>query len=273
MIINQDTGLYGLVGYPIGHSLSPAVHNAAFNARGINAVYVAFETRDIEGSLRGMKALGIKGMSVTIPHKSAVIPLLDEADELVRKIGAVNTIVNDKGRLIGYNTDAPAALKALEEKIELANRTCLIIGAGGAARAVGFILKKKGLQLTIANRSVPRGEELANFLRCPFIPLKETEGLEADLIVQTTPVGMYPNVDQCIISPDLLKEGIAVMDIVYNPVETRLLTLAKDRGCLTIDGLGMFVHQAAEQFMLWTGLDAPISAMTKAAREAPRRAR
>ena len=264
MIIDQHTALYGVVGYPVGHSLSPTMHNAAFSASGLNAVYLAFETKDIGGCLEGMKALGIRGMSVTIPHKSAVIPLLDDVDDLAKKIGAVNTIVNDDNGLVGYNTDAFGALRALEDKIEISGITCLIIGAGGAARAIGFIMKESGVHLCIANRSDHKGEALARSLKCPFVPLKDMGEIHAELIIQTTPVGMYPRDGHCIVPKEVLKKGMVVMDIVYNPIETKLLTLARTQGCLTIDGLQMFIHQGAEQFRLWTGLEAPVTTMTKA---------
>lgn len=270
MIIDQKTKLYGVVGSPIVHSLSPTMHNIAFSESGLNAVYLAFETKDIDGCIRGIRALGIRGLSVTTPHKSAVIPLLDEVDGLAKRIGAVNTVANDEGRLVGYNTDAMGALKALEEKIELPGKTCLIIGAGGAARAIGFILRHYGVRLTISNRSIGRGENLASSLGCPFVPLREAKGIQADLLIQTTPVGMYPHEDQCIISPGTLKEGMLVMDIIYNPLETRLLRMAKARGCVAIDGLGMFIRQGAEQFRLWTGLEAPVSSMTRAVERALR---
>ena len=268
MNIDQQTDLYGVVGYPVGHSLSPTMQNAAFSSSGVNAVYLAFDTEDIDGCIKGMRALGLRGMSVTIPHKSAVIPMLDEVDGLAQKIGAVNTIVNHDGLLVGYNTDAMGALKALEEKMDLSGRTCLIVGAGGAARAIGFSLKERGIHLTIANRSTGRGQDLAGSLGCPFVPLKEMEVVQADLLIQTTPVGMFPLVEKCIIAPEALKKGMVVMDIVYNPLETKLLTMARDRGCLTIDGLSMFIHQGAEQFKLWTGLEAPLSAMTRAVKQA-----
>jgi shikimate dehydrogenase len=268
MVIDQETELYGVVGCPIGHSLSPAMHNAAFSAHGKNALYLAFQTRDLEGCIRGIRALGIRGVSVTLPHKSAVIPFLDEADGLAKRIGAVNTVVNDQGRLLGYNTDAKGALKALEEKIELPGRTCLVIGAGGAARAIGFMLKDYGVRLNISNRAHQRGEDLAGTLGCPFVPLGEVEDMQVDLLIQTTPVGMYPHEDQCIVSPDALREGMVVMDVIYNPLETRLLKMARDRGCLTIDGLAMFIHQGAEQFRLWTGVEAPLSVMRQAVEQA-----
>ena len=267
MIIDQNTNLFGVVGYPIGQSLSPIMHNTAFDERGLNAVYLAFETRDIEGCVKGMKAMGIRGMSVTLPHKVAVIPLLDEVDVLAKKIGAVNAIVNNDGRLVGYNTDAVGALRALEEKIQLSGKTCLLIGAGGAARAVGFVLKEKGVKLEVANRSAEKGRALALSLSCPYIPLDELEKTCADVLIHTTPVGMTPNTDVSLVSGQIFKKGMVVMDIIYNPLETRLLKVARDRGCLTINGLGMFIHQGAEQFRLWTGLEAPINAMTRAIRK------
>jgi len=271
MVIDLKTELYGVVGHPLGHSLGPAMHNAAFSAHSRNAVYLAFATRDLAGCIRGIRALGIRGVSVTIPHKSAVIPLLDEVDGLAKRIGAVNTITNDHGRLVGFNTDAIGALKTLKEKTELSGKICLIIGAGGAARAIGFILRQYGVDLIISNRSTQRGKSLARALGCPFLPLAEARGIQADLLIQTTPVGMYPHADHCIISPDVLTKGMVVMDIIYNPPETRVLKMARDRGCLTIDGLGMFIHQGAEQFKLWTGLEAPLNVMRKAVEHAFKR--
>jgi shikimate dehydrogenase len=271
MIIDQYTRLYGVMGYPIGHSLSPVMHNAAFLEGGLNAVYLAFESKDVEGGLQGMRALGIRGMSITIPHKSGVVPFLDELDGLSKNIGAVNTIVNNDGRLVGYNTDAMGALIALNDKVDLLNKRCVIIGAGGAARAIGFILKEYGVEVSIANRTIERGKALANALGCPFVPLKEVGVVDVDLLVQTTPVGMHPDHNQYIVSPDLLKQGMVVMDIIYNPLETSLLKVARAKGCLTINGLEMFVHQGAEQFRLWTGLDAPIDAMTLAVKKALRK--
>jgi shikimate dehydrogenase len=264
MIIDQKTELYGVVGYPIGHSLSPAMH-------GKNALYLAFESRDLAGCIRGVRALGIRGVSVTLPYKSAVIPLLDEVDCLAKRIGAVNTVVNDHGRLKGYNTDALGALTALKEKIELPGKACLLIGAGGVARAIGFILKDYGIHPIIANRSTERGEALAAALGCPFVPLDQAKDIRANLLVQTTPVGMYPHEDQCSVSPDWLREGMVVMDVVYNPRETTLLKTAKACGCLTIDGLGMFIHQGAEQLRLWTGLEAPLNVMRHAVEQALQR--
>jgi shikimate dehydrogenase len=267
MNIDQRTRLYGVVGHPIGHSLGPTMHNAALAASGLNAVYLAFDIQDVEGLVRGMRAFGIRGLSVTIPHKSTVIPLLDQVDELAQEIGAVNTIRNEEDRLNGYNTDAKGALMALEAKTEISGKRCLIVGAGGAARAIGFMLREKGVPLQIANRSRERGEALAQDLGCSFVPLTEVEQTRADLLINTTSVGMSPHTEESPVPDRILREGTTVMDIVYNPLETRLLKTAKERGCVTVDGLGMFVHQGAEQFRLWTGLEAPIEAMSQAVRK------
>ena len=267
MNIDQRTRLYGVVGHPISHSLGPTMHNAALAASGLNAVYLAFDVQDVAGLVRGMRAFGIRGLSVTIPHKSGVIPLLDQVDALAQKIGAVNTIRNEEDRLIGYNTDAMGALEALEAKTEISGKTCLIVGAGGAARAIAFMLKEKGVPLHIANRSKERGEALARDLGCAFVPLSDVEQTHVDLLINTTSVGMSPHTEKSPVPDRILREGMTVMDIVYNPLETRLLRTAKQRGCVTVDGLGMFVHQGAEQFRLWTGLEAPIEAMSQAVRK------
>jgi shikimate dehydrogenase len=265
---DQHTALYGVIGNPVRHSLSPTLHNAAFSATGLNAVYLAFEPEDIEACLRGIKTLGIKGTSVTIPFKTSVIPYLSDIDPLARQIGAVNTIVNTGGRLTGYNTDALGALKALEEEIILAGKSCILVGAGGAARAIGFILKQRGVAVSIVNRSRDRGQRLARSLGCDYIPLDDIEASEGDVLIQTTPVGMWPHVDECPVPERILKQGMVVMDIVYRPPETLLLRMARERGCTTISGLRMLIHQGAEQFRLWTGIDPPLAVMDMAVKEA-----
>lgn len=262
MIIDQHTELYGVVGYPLGHTMSPKMHNRAFAVTNRNAVYLAFETKDIRGCIRGMTALGIRGLSVTIPHKSSVIPLLDEVDPLAVKIGAVNTIVNQDGRLTGYNTDAIGALRALEEKIALPGKSCLVVGAGGAARAIAFVLREQGVRLTITNRTESRGQDLAEAIGCSFVSLDQAETIPSDILVQTTSVGMHPHENRSPISGTCLRQGMVVMDIVYNPITTRLLSMAEKADCITVNGLGMFIGQGTEQFRLWTGQDAPVSAMT-----------
>lgn len=268
MRIGSKTGLFGVMGFPLAHTLGPRMHNAALAARNVDAVYLAFETTDAEGCVRGMRALGIRGMSVTIPHKSSVLSMLDEVDDLAEKIGAVNTIVHRNGRLTGYNTDAAGALRALEEKTLLEGKSCAIVGAGGAARAIGYGLKERGLPLTIVGRSREKGETLAYELGCNYAPIGEMEEISVDLLVHATPVGMFPYGGDCIVPPNALKEGMVVMDTVYNPRDTMLLRLARKRGCAGINGLGMFIYQGAEQFRLWTGIDAPVEVMAHAVEDA-----
>lgn len=264
MKIDCSTSLYGVLGYPLSHSLSPEMQNAGFRASGYNGVYLAFESKDLEGCIQGIRALDIKGLSITIPYKECILPFLDEVDDVAQKIGAVNTLVNRKGRLVGYNTDAIGAIRALEQQLTLPGKDCLIIGAGGAARAIGFALKERGVRLRITNRNETRGERLASGLDCDFSPLSDMGRIQADLVVQATSVGMYPNLEKPPISPKALEKGTVVMDIIYNPLETRLLAGARERGCITISGVEMFLHQGAEQFELWTDLKAPLEVMRDA---------
>jgi shikimate dehydrogenase len=218
--------------------------------------------------VKGIRTLGIRGTSVTIPFKATVIPHLSRMDPLAERIGAVNTIINRDGILTGYNTDAIGALKALEEVTKVPGKRCILVGAGGAARAVGFILKEKGAALTVVNRSWDRGERLARSLGCNFSPLKEMASVKGDILIQTTPVGMWPHGDQSPVPEPLLEAGMVVMDLVYHPLETRLLSTARARGCTLISGIRMLIHQGAEQFRLWTGIDPPLSIMEGALREA-----
>ena len=265
MKITAHTAVYGIVGFPLGHTLSPVMHNTAFRETGLDGVYIPFETRDIAGAVRGMKALGIRGLSVTLPHKTDVMPLLDHIDPRARAIGAVNTIVNRRGVLTGHNTDATGALRALEAVIRIPGKQCLIVGAGGAARTIGVVLREKGAHVTITNRSPGRGRDLARAVGCAFVPMTGAGDVPADLLIQATSVGMFPHVEDIPLSPEFLKPGMVVMDIIYNPVETRFLSLAREKGCTVIRGLGMFVHQGAEQFRLWTGMEPPVAEMARAA--------
>jgi shikimate dehydrogenase len=267
MRLDAHTVLYCVLGSPVRHSLSPAIHNAAFVATGLNGVYLAFETTDLPGSLAGAKALSFGGLSITLPFKSTVIPLLDHLDPLAERIGAVNTIRNDGGTLIGYNTDGPGALKALEAVTDVSGKRCLLVGAGGAARAIGYVLSRLGVEIVVANRSEDRGKSLAAFLCGRYIPLAEADRVEAELLIQTTSVGMSPITDQVPVSLETLREGMVVMDVVYNPLKTRLLRLAEERGCMTVNGLDMFIYQGAEQFRLWTGIEPPVEIMREAARK------
>lgn len=259
--INSHTFLYGVFGNPVTHSLGPVMHNSAFACVGYNGAYLAFGVKDIGNAVSAMKALNMKGASVTIPHKVTVMEFLDEVDEQATKIGAVNTIINKQGRLFGYNSDCVGAMKALSEKTKIKDMNVAILGAGGAARAIGFGIALEGGKLTIFNRSTKNGERLAKDLDAEFYPLSDFKKSQCQILINTTSVGMSPNVENIPIKAKYLEKHIIVMDIVYNPLKTRLLKEAENIGCVTIDGVAMFVYQAAFQFELWTGKKAPIDIM------------
>jgi len=263
-MINVSTSLYGIFGDPVSHSLSPVMHNAAFSHIGYNAAYLAFKVKDIGAAVSAIKALNIKGVSVTIPHKVAIMPFLDEVDEMAEKIGAVNTVVNRDGILTGYNSDWLGAVKALSEKTDIRYKEAAIIGAGGAARAIGFGLKSEGGKVLIVNRSSDKGEKLARDIGTDFLLLSEFRGDKYDILINTTPLGMTPNIETTPVPKDCLAKNTVVMDIVYNPLKTRLLKEAEDAGCTVIDGLSMFVRQGVFQFELWTEKKAPVEVMREA---------
>lgn len=267
-MIDSGTRLYGLLGHPVSHSLSPVMHNAAFRAAGLNAVFLAFDTQDVEGFVRALRALPMGGASVTMPHKSAVIQWLDTMDPIAERIGAVNTVVNCDGRLKGYNTDGIGALRALKAVTDLSGKRCLMIGAGGAARAIGHVLVQEGVDLIVTNRTAERGMNLARSLKCRFVPLEKGRLGEAELVVQATSVGMAPQDPPGPITLDGLQEGTVVMDAVYNPPHTRFLKRAAEQGCVVVDGLSMFVQQGVEQFRLWTSKEPPADVMRGAVAEA-----
>ncbi len=261
MQIDGKTRLYGIMGKPVTHSLSPSMHNTAFDHIGLNCVYVAFEVEEVAQALDGFRAIGVRGVSVTIPHKQAVIEHLDAIDPVAEKIGAVNTLVINDRHIQGANTDWIGAMQALKTITELDGKTVMVIGAGGSARAIGFGLREKGAKILLSNRTLSRGQALAEELGADFIPLTEVAGLRADALVNTTSVGMTPNVDDSPVPATLLENVAAVMDIVYSPVETRLLREAKQAGCRTIDGRYMLLYQGVAQFELWTGQKAPVDVM------------
>jgi shikimate dehydrogenase len=261
--IDAHTRLYAVIGDPVRHSLGPAMHNAAFSQKGYNGVYIAFQVSDLPNAIAGIRALGIHGCSVTIPHKVAVMALLDEIAPMAKRIGAVNTIVNQNGRLVGFNSDSPGAMAALLEKTPVAHRQVAVIGAGGAARALAHGILAHGGHLTIVNRSPASGQRLARELNCGFCPLNDFSGGGCDILVNTTSVGMAPDSERMPVGHACLRPGMTVMDIVYNPLETKLLAAARDAGCTVVDGVAMFVHQGAHQFERWTGLKAPVQLMEK----------
>ncbi len=262
--IDSRTALYVVLGDPVAHSLSPVMHNAAFDLTGCNAVYVALRVTDPAGAVAAIRTLSIAGASVTIPHKTTVIDYLDQLDPAAEAIGAVNTIVNQNGKLIGYNTDGLGAVYALAEKTSPRNKRVTVIGAGGAARAIGYAVAEQGARVTIANRSTMPGQALARELQVGFIPLKEFTGDSCDVLINTSPVGMNPDIDATPIDEAVLRPDMVVMDAVYNPLVTRLLQAAGCTGCVTVSGVEMFVYQGATQFELWTGRQAPVDMMRSA---------
>lgn len=267
-MIDANTSLFGVIGNPVAHSLSPIMHNQAFTATGYNGIYLAFRVSDTGAAIKGIAALNFKGVSVTLPHKAAVMQYLDEVDETAAQIGAVNTIVNNRGRLIGYNTDCPGALEALRARTSIKDKSVALIGAGGAARAIGFGLVAADARLTILNRTRKSGERLAADLQAQYLPLDEWAPDRYEILINTTPVGMHPETDATPIPKEDLTKEMVVMDIVYNPLETRLLKEAATAGCRTINGADMFVFQGVKQFELWTGKKAPVGVMHNAVLEA-----
>jgi shikimate dehydrogenase len=273
--IKTSTRICAIIGNPVEHSLSPAIHNAAFAELGLDFVYVAFRVEDVKHALAGMRALeNFRGMSVTIPHKIEAMKHVDAIEEVDRHIGSINTIINDNGKLLGLGTDGPGALKALTAAgVNLGGKNILMLGAGGAARAIAF---------TLANN---RGAAVIEILDIDLTVLKQlTQDLssgtaaviksdkmtdkslaramaDADIVIHCTPVGMHPKEGVSIVPATLFRPGQVVFDIVYTPLETKLLADAKSKGLQIISGVDMFIHQAILQFERFTGVDAPVEVM------------
>jgi shikimate dehydrogenase len=264
-MINGHTKIYGILGRPVTHSLSPAMHNAAFAKLGINAVYVPFPVTDLPRAVAGLRGLAIGGASVTIPFKEEIIPLLDELDPQAARMAAVNTVVNREGRLFGYNTDWLGAITALKAQTGIVGEHVLLLGAGGAARAIAFGILENGGRVTITDLDAPRAVALARDLAVEAIPLNALGQCPASILINATPVGMAPDLEGLPVEPELLSRFTLVMDIVYRPLLTRLLREAQMHGARTIDGLQMLIHQATAQFKLWTGKEAPLETMSRAA--------
>ncbi|MHC4182648.1 MAG: shikimate dehydrogenase [Planctomycetota bacterium] len=268
---NRETNLYGVIGNPVSHSMSPVIHNSSFMEKGLNSVYVPMKVLNIETFINDFRKMDFRGVSVTIPHKESILPFLDDIDPVAGKIGAINTVVNQDGKLTGHNTDCMAAVNGLEdgldgEKRTLKGKKVAIIGAGGAARAIAFGLKEKGCDITIYNRTLERAKKLSNDVGCKFGRFEEISELNTDILINSTSIGMFPNVEESPVPKDVLKEGMIVFDAVYNPIETRLLKDAKERGCHIVNGLTMFINQAAEQFRLWTGIEPSVKLMENVAK-------
>ncbi len=263
--ISARTALCGILLHPAGHTRSPAMHNAAFRKLGIDAVYTAFDVppEALAAALAGARALGIRQLAISIPHKERALPLLDEVEATARQIGAVNTATLRDGRLLGSNTDWIGAVRALEREIDLAGRRAVVLGAGGAARAVVYGLCQRGARVVVLGRRPERARALAEALGAEAGgALDELAATPYELLVNTTPVGL--GTDLSPVPADALVSGAVVMDLVYEPERTRLLRDAAARGARAVPGKWMLVHQAAEQLRLWTGREAPLETLAEA---------
>jgi len=262
--LDRRTRVYGVIGDPVAHSLSPLMHNVGFRARRMKAVYLPFRVRDLRDFLRSATPLGIAGFSVTLPHKEKLVRYLDGCDPLARAIGAVNTVVvRGRGNLYGYNTDYVGVLRALERRVRLRGSRVLLCGAGGAARAVAFALAQGGATVSVCARRFEQAKALARAVGGEALKRARLRREFFDAIVNATPVGMYPHADRSPLEPAELNCRL-VMDLIYRPMKTRLLELAARRGIETISGVEMFVAQGTAQWEIWTGVRAPVVAMRRA---------
>jgi 3-dehydroquinate dehydratase / shikimate dehydrogenase len=269
--LTARTRVYGVIGNPVAHSLSPWLHNAGFHARGIDAVYVPFLVRDLGDFLAAVTPLSLRGFSVTLPHKQAILAHLDGCDPLARAIGAVNTVVvRGGGRLYGYNTDYVGVLRALERRVRLAGSRVLILGAGGAARAVAFALAEAGAVVAVCARREARARRLARAVGGQAVPRRALRREFFDAIVNATPVGMHPGANRSPLAPRELNCRL-VFDLVYRPAKTPLLALAERRGIETVSGIEMFLAQGVAQWEIWTGERAPVAPIRRAVFAALRR--
>jgi shikimate dehydrogenase len=278
MTVSGKTKICAIIGDPVGHTMSPAMHNAAFKKVGLDYLYIPFRVvpEQLSQAVAGLRALSVAGFNVTIPHKVAVIPLLDSLDPLAEKIGAINTVVNSNGELRGYNTDAEGFYRVLlEQGFSPQGKNVVLLGAGGAARAIAYILAEQGARLTILNRlqELDWAENIAQFIlddlqkEVKFFELGDiAEAMPgADLLVNATSVGMTPADDISPIPAASLEKVPLVFDIVYNPLKTRLLKEAAAAGAKTITGIDMLAWQGALAFEKWTGKAAPVDLMRQEA--------
>lgn len=271
--INKESEVYAVIGDPIMHSLSPAVHNAAFRHLGLNKVYVPIQVPEgnLRESLLELADLGIKGYSVTIPHKQAIVPLLTKADGAVELMKSCNTVVVEDDQYIGYNTDYRAAMHSLEAALggpqpgggtsPLVDKQVLILGAGGVARSIAFGAARRGAGVSLCNRHDDRATRLAEEVGCRSVSWSSRASTLCDVLINCTPVGMHPNLDATPVPPAAFRPGMLAFDTVYHPENTLFLKLAREHGCPTVSGVDMFVDQAAEQFRYFTGESAPIELM------------
>ena len=277
MEIGTDTRVYALIGDPIEHSLSPLMQNLAFRLLRLDCIYLAFRVKpeELGWAIKGIRALGVSGFNVTVPHKVAVIPFLDEVDHSASDVGAVNTVTNRGGRLVGHNTDGSGALAALsDEGVDLKGKKVVILGAGGAARAIAFATAHAAGSLVIMNRTTSKAEELSSDLKKRYRKLIEARKLshetlseelvDAEVLINATSVGMSPRTEESLVNRHMIRPKTTVFDIIYNPLETKLINEAKAAGAKTIGGAKMLVYQGALSFEIWTGIKAPVDEMLKA---------
>ena len=278
MGISGKTKVCGVIGDPIEHTLSPIMHNAAFNALNLAYVFLAFRVKpaEVENAVNGMRALNIRGLNVTMPHKTPVLKFLDRTDLSAQIINSVNTILNRDNKLFGFNTDGVGALKALRENgVELKGRKVLLLGAGGAARAIAYTMAKEADELAVLNRSLKPAQELAKLLEktankkivSGSLSPKEIEQnlQDSDVLINATSVGMKPKAEESPVASKLLRPNLAIMDIVYNPIETKLAKDAKAAGAKVVSGVEMLIYQGAASFEIWTSKSAPVDVMRQAA--------
>ena len=272
--MTKKTKLFALIGDPVERSLSPEMHNAAFNALGLDCAYIALRVPSemLADVVEGIRAIRLAGFNVTHPHKVKIIDLLDKLDRSAEMVGAVNTVTNDGGKLVGFNTDGDGAVRALESKVgKLSGKKILLLGAGGAARAIAFSLAQAGAKLTIANRTAPKAKALVVAInkklgaKAAHVVLKKNilvdEIKRSDILINATSTGMYPDVDRTLVTADMMHSGLIVNDIVYEPLQTKLLRDAKRAGAKMVNGLGMLVNQGAMAFEIWAGKRAPVKVM------------
>ncbi len=260
--LTRRTKVYGVIGDPIGHSLSPLLQNAGFTARGLDAIYLPFHVRDLPDFLSAVEPFGIAGFSVTLPHKEKILRHLDACDPLAAEIGAVNTVAVRSGRLYGYNTDYAGVLRAIERQVSLPSSRVLLCGAGGSARSAALALKQAGAAVVVCARRPERAKALARAVQGETIDRRALARESFDVIVNCTPVGMYPKAGCPLKESEL--NCRAVMDLIYRPRKTELLRRAERLGIATISGVEMFLEQGFAQFEIWTGRRAPAAAMRRA---------
>jgi shikimate dehydrogenase len=278
MDITGKTRVCGVIGDPIEHTLSPIIHNAAFNALKLDYTFLAFKVKpvEVENAVNAMRALNLRGLNVTMPHKSTVMNFLDRTDLSAQIVNSVNTILNKESKLFGFNTDGVGALKALRENgVEPKGRKVLLLGAGGAARAIAYTMAKEADELAVLNRTVKQAQALAKLLEKAankkivagsLSPTEIQHNLQdSDILINATSIGMKPKADESLVAPKLLRSNLAVMDIVYNPIETKLAKEAKAAGAKVVSGVEMLIYQGAASFELWTGKSAPVEVMRQAA--------